>query len=203
MSDHASRPDWGNGAWGVPTPPPVHWVYAGFWWRFLAHLIDAAIIGVANRLLRRVVEPSIVVTYGPADFSGQAVDVAWVPEDGAYHLHHSGLLPHIHWHGSGLYELIAVLMPALYFVLCEQSRWQATPGKLACRLRVTDMTGQRIGFGRALGRFAGKYLSYLLCGVGFLMAGWTLRKQALHDLMASTLVIRARRTSPELVQPPR
>ena len=57
-------------------------------------------------------------------------------------------------------------------------------------LIVTDMNGQRITFGKASGRFFGKIVSGLICYVGFIMAGFTEKKQALHDMMAGTLVVR-------------
>jgi uncharacterized RDD family membrane protein YckC len=57
-------------------------------------------------------------------------------------------------------------------------------------LEVTDLEGHRIGFGRASGRFFGKIISAITLYIGFLMAGFTEKKQALHDMMAGTLVIR-------------
>ena len=57
-------------------------------------------------------------------------------------------------------------------------------------LRVTDLNYNRISFGNASGRFFGKILSGLILCIGYMMAGWTERKQALHDQMASTLVIK-------------
>lgn len=65
-----------------------------------------------------------------------------------------------------------------------------TPAKKLLGLCVRDMHGQQIGFGKALGRWAGKFLSWLLFYIGFLMAAWTSHKQGLHDLMAGTLVLR-------------
>ena len=56
-------------------------------------------------------------------------------------------------------------------------------------LKVTDEFGEPIGFGRATGRFFGKLFSGLLLGIGFMQIGWSARKQGLHDLMASTLVV--------------
>lgn len=77
----------------------------------------------------------------------------------------------------------------LYFALMESSEKQATLGKQALGIIVTDYRGQRISFGRATGRFFAKIVSGLLLGIGYIMAGFTERKQALHDMMASTLVI--------------
>src|SRR6185437_10738459 len=72
----------------------------------------------------------------------------------------------------------------------ESSAWQATPGKMALNMSVTDMYGRRIGFGQATGRFFGKILSGLVFDIGFMLAGWTASKQALHDLMAGCCVVR-------------
>jgi uncharacterized RDD family membrane protein YckC len=55
---------------------------------------------------------------------------------------------------------------------------------------VTDAQGNRIRFGRATGRYFGKILSGLILYIGFMMAGCTPRKQALHDMLADTLVVR-------------
>jgi uncharacterized RDD family membrane protein YckC len=97
---------------------------------------------------------------------------------------------------------ISTVVGWLYFALMESSAKQATVGKMALGIIVTDLDGRRIGFGRATGRYFAKILSALTLGIGFLMAGFTERKQALHDMVASCLVIRgaapsqARVTSP-------
>jgi uncharacterized RDD family membrane protein YckC/Tfp pilus assembly major pilin PilA len=89
-----------------------------------------------------------------------------------------------------LFYLLAIVITWLYFAICEASKWQATPGKLAMGLRVTDEYGRRIGFGRATGRFFGKFVSGLIMDVGYMMAGFTARKQGLHDMMAGCCVVR-------------
>jgi len=78
----------------------------------------------------------------------------------------------------------------LYYVLFETSKWQATPGKRALGLKVTDVNGVHIRFGRATGRFFAKPLSGAILGIGFVMAAFTKHKQALHDLLAGTLVLK-------------
>ncbi len=78
----------------------------------------------------------------------------------------------------------------LYYALMESSPNQATLGKMACGLFVTDIRGQRIGFGRASGRYFGRILSAIPVGVGFLMCAWTEKRQCLHDMMAGCIVIR-------------
>ena len=77
----------------------------------------------------------------------------------------------------------------LYFALFESGRWQATPGKRMLGLRVTNLVGRPVSFGRASGRYFGKILSILTFYIGFIMAGLTEKKQGLHDKLADTLVL--------------
>jgi len=83
-----------------------------------------------------------------------------------------------------------VILTWLYYTLSESSGSQATLGKKALGLVVTDEAGHRISFGRANGRYFGKIISGLLLCIGYLMAAFTDRKQALHDIMAGTLVLK-------------
>jgi uncharacterized RDD family membrane protein YckC len=86
--------------------------------------------------------------------------------------------------------LILVVLTWLYFAGLESSAWQATLGKRATRLQVTDRTGRRLSFGRATGRFFAKAISAITLLIGYLVAAFTPRKQALHDLIAGTVVVR-------------
>jgi len=87
--------------------------------------------------------------------------------------------------------MIALLLQWLYYAYLESGEKQATWGKQALGIYVTDLTGNRITFGRASGRFFAKIVSGLIpLGIGFIMAGFTDRKQALHDMIASCLVLR-------------
>ncbi|WP_374763698.1 RDD family protein [Yunchengibacter salinarum] len=88
-------------------------------------------------------------------------------------------------------NLLSALVGWLYFAGFESSEQQATPGKKVLKLIVTDEAGNRLTFLRATGRHLGKILSALILLIGFFMAGWTARKQALHDKLAGTLVWRA------------
>lgn len=85
---------------------------------------------------------------------------------------------------------LVILLTWLYYGLLESSAWQATLGKKALGLEVTDLRGTRVTFGRATGRYFARYISIMTIGIGFLMAGFTEKKQALHDIIAGTLVIR-------------
>ena len=85
-------------------------------------------------------------------------------------------------------QLAILVFSLLYFAGFESSKLQATPGKLVVGVRVTDAAGARIGIGRALGRTLGKVLSSIILTIGFIMAAFTDRKRALHDMLAGTLV---------------
>jgi len=91
-----------------------------------------------------------------------------------------------------LYFLLSVLTPWLYSALFEAGKWQATPGKRLLGVYVTDLNGNRISFGRASGRYFSKFVSSLIFGIGYIIAGLTDNKQALHDKFASTLVYRGK-----------
>ncbi len=178
-------------------PGALTWYYAGFWWRVLAFVIDATVLAVADWLiglatgLRQVGFSTSI----PSD-SGPVSNVAYSSLSLA--------VPSLHLVGGGLILLAALRLA--YYALLESSHWQATIGKLACRLRVTGEAGRRIGLGRAIGRnlpwFVSAFLLGIgslawyvflpLVGIGFLMVGWTRRKQGLHDLVAGTLVLRRR-----------
>lgn len=88
--------------------------------------------------------------------------------------------------------LISFVAQWLYFALLESSKMQATVGKLAIGLIVTDLNGQRISFGRATGRYFAKILSGLILLIGYIMVAFTQRKQGLHDMIANTLVYKTR-----------
>lgn len=85
---------------------------------------------------------------------------------------------------------LTIVAQWLYFAIMESSERMATIGKSVLGLRVTDMQGRRIGFGQATGRYFGKILSGITFLIGYIMAAFTEKKQALHDLIANTLVVR-------------
>lgn len=141
--------------------PPGAAIHAGFWRRCAAYVIDYAITFVLAWVAGLVAGVGMGVALN-------AVGALVAPLVGA---------------GIGL------IVGWLYFALQESSAAQATLGKRAMDLKVTDDYGQRIGFGRASGRFFGKILSGLILLIGFMLAGWTARKQALHDMLAGTVVV--------------
>ena len=136
--------------------------YAGFWLRFAALMIDGIVFVIIIAILSMVF--------------GIAMITSDDSEEGVYFL-------------LGFYGFIKIII-ILYFSLLESSKWQATLGKRAVGILVTDENGGKISFGRALGRHFAKLLSSIILNIGFIMAGFTERKQALHDLIAGTLIIK-------------
>lgn len=94
--------------------------------------------------------------------------------------------------GLGTASIYTLLIVWLYFALLESSASQATFGKALLGLGVTDINGNRISFGRASLRTAAKVLSALPLGLGFVPAASSKRRQALHDVVARTLVVNRR-----------
>lgn len=92
---------------------------------------------------------------------------------------------HLYDSASALYFVGA----CAYYSLFESSASQATVGKMALGIKVTDEHGSRLSLPHALGRWFAAALSYLTLYIGFLVAAFTARKQALHDLVAKTLVV--------------
>ena len=84
---------------------------------------------------------------------------------------------------------VRLLFTWVYFAAFESSRAQATPGKMVLFIKVTDMKGNPIGFGRATLRYFAKLLSGVFFGIGFLMAAFTTKKQGLHDMASDCLVV--------------
>jgi len=95
----------------------------------------------------------------------------------------------------GAYTLAAIGW-LLYYAAMESSSNQATVGKMALGIKVTDLEGNRISFGRALGRNLAKIISVLIFYIGFIMAAFTAKKQALQDMIAGTLVVKKGSTTP-------
>jgi uncharacterized RDD family membrane protein YckC len=84
--------------------------------------------------------------------------------------------------------LLSAFIGVIYFAAMESSERQATLGKMAVGIKVGDRNGERISFANALGRYFAKILSTLIIFIGFIMAGWDEKNQALHDKIADTYV---------------
>lgn len=141
---------------------------AGFWFRVLALFIDTFLCQTASVFL--ILPMAFALGASMAD---------------------SATLDEIELAGESLGVVLGIVIQWLWFTIPESSKWQASLGKKLLGLKVTDENGNRIGFGRANGRYWSKILSGLLFGFGFLMVAFTQKKQGLHDKIAGTLVIRA------------
>ena len=162
-------------------PPAVPVVlpspYAGFWLRFLAYLIDSVLAGIVFGIFALIVIAIVGIGYFRTMFEGISGEDATLPAAFI-----SLIL--LAWTAS-------VLMTWLYYAWMESSEYQGTLGKMALGLTVTDLLGRRITFARASGRFFAKIITGLIpLGIGYIMAGFTEKKQALHDMIAGCLVLR-------------
>jgi uncharacterized RDD family membrane protein YckC len=144
----------------MPVQGPV---YGGFWIRFVAYIIDSIIINIVVFIVSFVVGLAMGVG-GGSRASAEAAQLI----------------------GS----VIGIGLAWLYFALQESSEAGATLGKRALGLRVLRGDGMRLSFGRATGRFFAKFLSAVILLIGYIMAGFTDRKRALHDMIADTVVIK-------------
>ena len=90
-----------------------------------------------------------------------------------------------------VFDLISFIVGISYFVGFETSNMQGTPGKRALGLIVVDHDGATLTVGRAIGRYFAKILSALILLIGYIMVAFTERKQGLHDMICSTLVLKA------------
>lgn len=145
--------------------PVMHYepVYAGFWRRWAALFLDQLMIMV----------PLIGLTLLFGYMGGAFRNLG---RDG---------MPKI----DGLYYFLYFLISPMYFALQESGAHQATLGKRALGIKVTDADGKPLGFPHALSRWFAASLSYLTLYLGFLMAAFTSEKKALHDVVAKTLVV--------------
>lgn len=154
--------------------------YAGFWLRVAAYLIDSLVMSAGGLLI------AIPVIIGIVGF---AVGLEGVnnPED---------FLESGRWMYVGgiiglilLASLLGLVMGWLYYALMESSKYGGTLGKIAVGIKVVDMNGNKVTFGKATGRYFSRIVTNMTLFVGYIMAGFTEKKQALHDIIAGCLVI--------------
>jgi uncharacterized RDD family membrane protein YckC len=153
-----------------PNPAVRRFIYAGFWIRFLAYIIDGALIGMIRAIVlipmgtsmldRPFASPWFFAHLGEAKFAAFAISLG-------------------------------------YFVFFW-TQYGATPGKMVLRLKVVTPQGRLISAPQAVGRYFAQILSGIILGIGFMMAGWDDEKRALHDRLAETRVIRLNEFTPEL-----
>jgi uncharacterized RDD family membrane protein YckC len=153
--------------------------YAGFWMRFLALIIDVIIIGI----VRWIVILPILAAMG----IGMASEIQSLDSDDP-----STALPII---GTilafaGISMFVSTIIWIAYYTVMETSKYQGTVGKIALGLIVTDASGNKLDFSKALIRNICKLISSMIFCIGYIMAGFTEKKQGLHDIIAGTLVVK-------------
>lgn len=134
--------------------------YAGFWIRVGAALIDGILVGIVTNIVLFLIR----MATGASDDS---------------------LTP-----ATFVSIIVAIGIGAAYYIVMESSERQATFGKMALGLKVTDMDGARISPGTATVRYLAEILSGLILLIGYIMVAFTPKKQALHDILAKTLVVK-------------
>jgi uncharacterized RDD family membrane protein YckC/type II secretory pathway pseudopilin PulG len=135
--------------------------YAGFWRRFAAVFLDGIVLGL-------IFLPIALVLGFTAGMLGLG----------------NSLTANI------AINLLSLLASAAYFVVMESGEQGATFGKRWVKIRVVDGYGERISKARAFARWAAHFLSYITLLIGFLIQPFTMKKQALHDKVAGTLIVR-------------
>jgi uncharacterized RDD family membrane protein YckC len=147
----------------APAESPV--IYAGFWLRLLAALVDSLAIFMPLCIVAFIVIVFVRLVSATKGYDPAVVILTVLPP-------------------------AAIVATWLYFAVMESSSWQATLGKKLTGLYVTDINRQRLSLSRATGRTFAKYLSSMTLGIGYLLCGFTEKKQALHDMVANCLVLR-------------
>ncbi len=135
-------------------------IYAGFWIRFVAALLDAIILFVASVIVQLFLMPMF-----------------------------RSRRPEVFLMALGVQYLIGIAIAATYEGLFV-SRFGATPGKMALELKVVRPDGGPVSLGRAVGRYFAKLVSAIILCIGYIMAGFDSEKRALHDMICDTRVIR-------------
>lgn len=137
--------------------------YAGFWIRVLAYIIDTIILTLVGGVIGAMFGFSVL---------GLGSDLS---DPTGVNL---------------LMNIFSIIIGVAYFAGMESSNWQATLGKKALGLVVTDVSGNRISLLRGVGRYFAKFISAIIMLIGFIMVAFTERKQGLHDILAGTLVLK-------------
>ena len=133
--------------------------YAGFWKRVAATLVDTIIIAVGFFAVAFL----FGIMFGFEIFDSH-VFKRW-------------------------FLMLCFITGWLYCALMESSLHQGTLGKMFLGIKVTDLNENRIGFGKATGRYFGKYISSFILCIGYIMVAFTQKKQGLHDIMAGCLMV--------------
>ncbi|MGM1021583.1 MAG: RDD family protein [Bacillota bacterium] len=150
-------------------------LYAGFWKRVLASIIDNLLLWFVFMILGLI----WFVIQAIGDRGSSLVETSLLT-DGSSPIFTMKMV------GQTLLNWGAMW---LYHAIMESSKCRASVGKLALGIVVVDEFNQRLSFGRASARHWSKFISAIILCIGFIMTAFTARKQALHDLIARTYVV--------------
>lgn len=145
---------------GAALSGPAVMEYAGFWIRFAAYIIDQIILGMVNWPIQLLLGVTASVDSPEAMLVRQLVVVVF-----------------------------GLLLSMVYYTWFN-GKYGATPGKMACRIRIVTAEGMPIGYSRACGRYFASILSGMICSIGYIMAAFDDEKRALHDRICNTRVVR-------------
>jgi len=151
-------------------------VHAGFWKRAAANMIDSLIINSISSILLVILAPlfgiGMLELFGLPGGAGnpEALGVGFVLF-------------------QALFQLLSLTLTATYYAWFHSSLQMATLGKMAIGIKVVRLNGERLSVARAIGRYFAMILSAMTMTIGFIMAGLTQRKQALHDMICDTIVV--------------
>ena len=157
----------------------MHSTFAGFWLRFVAYIIDTVIIYALQSFIFLPIFGLLGIS-----FASRADEF-----ENMYEAEAMGAIGAMVGASSAVF-LLSTVIALLYWSLMESSKYQATVGKLALGLKVTDMDGKSLDFVKALVRNLCKIISGMIMCIGYIMAGFTEKKQGLHDIIANTLVVK-------------
>lgn len=154
--------------------------YASFGIRWVAQILDFIILYIINWI---VITP-ILAAVGFGVASANDFDLESMSE-GDMIAAFTALMGALVAGSIALY-----VIRVLYGAFMESSKFQATIGKLAVGIKVTGTDGSRLTFVKALLRHIGKIVSGMIIFIGYIMAAFTEKKQALHDMIASSIVVK-------------
>ena len=142
-------------------------VYAGFWKRVAANVIDSFVVGIVGGIIGAIIGGVIGAGFGlKGGLGGGGFLVIQL-----------------------ITNLVSIAITAGYYAWFHSSTNQATLGKMAIGIKVVRTDGEAISFARGVGRYFAFLLSSLILAIGLLMAAFTERKQGLHDMICDTLVV--------------
>jgi len=144
-------------------------IYAGFWRRLAAHLVDYLLVGIVAQIVGVIIVAAVTVMMGIKPSQG-------TPSGGEMLI-------------FSLSFLVGIALNAVYYAWFHSSNRAATPGKMLVGIKVVRPDGECISFLRGIGRFFATYISAMLLYIGYIMAAFTDHKQALHDMMCDTWVV--------------